>query len=51
MGSVVGINPDAVEGIKVRVDTSGLPKLREQMPLMKHNRFDPVLKAAVKKGE
>ncbi|GKX59911.1 deaminated glutathione amidase [Leminorella grimontii] len=50
-GSVVGINADAVEGIKVRVDTSGLPKLREQMPLMKHNRFEPVLKAVIKKGE
>ncbi|QBH97832.1 carbon-nitrogen hydrolase family protein [Limnobaculum zhutongyuii] len=50
-GSVVGINADAVEGIKVHVDTSGMQKLREQMPVVKHNRFQPVLKNPLNKSE
>lgn len=50
-GSVVGVNADAVESIKVRVDTSGMQKLREQMQVAKHNRFQPVLKNPLKKGE
>ncbi|AKJ43284.1 deaminated glutathione amidase [Pragia fontium] len=50
-GNIVGLNADAVEGIKVHVDTSGMQKLREQMPVVKHNRFQPVLKNPLKKGE
>ena len=42
-GTIVGLNADTVEGIKVHVDTSGMQKLREQMPVMQHNRFQPML--------
>lgn len=50
-GSVISMNADAVESTKVRVDNSGMQKLREQMQVVKHNRFQPVLKNPLKKGE
>ncbi|MDR0806568.1 MAG: carbon-nitrogen hydrolase family protein [Enterobacteriaceae bacterium] len=50
-GAVVGVNADAVKSIEVHVDTSGMQKLREQMPVVTHNRFQPVLKNPLKKGK
>ncbi|WP_159565534.1 deaminated glutathione amidase [Budvicia diplopodorum] len=50
-GTIIGLNADTVEGIKIHVDTSGMQKLREQMPVVQHNRFQPVLINSQTKSE
>ncbi|MCW6567807.1 deaminated glutathione amidase [Yersinia ruckeri] len=42
-GKILGENPDNVSALKVRVDINGLQKIRKQMPVMQHNRFQPSL--------
>ncbi|EKN4698846.1 carbon-nitrogen hydrolase family protein [Yersinia ruckeri] len=42
-GKILGENPDNVSALKVRLDINGLQKIRKQMPVMQHNRFQPSL--------
>lgn len=50
-GTVVGLNADAVEVTEVHVDTSGMQKIRKQMPIAQHNRFQPMLTNSQMKSE
>ncbi|HDL8055652.1 deaminated glutathione amidase [Yersinia enterocolitica] len=38
-GKIIGQNPDAVAALKVKIDTNGLETIRNQMPVLQHNRF------------
>ncbi|CNF46373.1 carbon-nitrogen hydrolase family protein [Yersinia mollaretii] len=38
-GKILGQNPDAVAALKVKVETTGLKTIRNQMPVLQHNRF------------
>ncbi len=42
-GNILAKNPDAVSALSVQVDLSGLQSMREKMPVMQHNRFQPML--------
>lgn len=42
-GNILAQNADAVSALKVRVNTSKLKTVRIQMPVLQHNRFQPVL--------
>jgi predicted amidohydrolase len=42
-GKVLAENADAVAALKVRVDSAGLQTVREQMPVLRHNRFQTSL--------
>lgn len=44
-GKVLAENADAVAALKVRVDTASLQPLRQQMPVLQHNRFQTSLTA------
>lgn len=44
-GKVLAENADAVAALKVRVDTANLNHIREQMPVLHHNRFQTLLMA------
>lgn len=49
-GKVLAENPDAVSALKVRVDITGLKTIREQMPVLQHNRFQTSLTAPFEKN-
>ncbi|CQH60144.1 putative carbon-nitrogen hydrolase [Yersinia enterocolitica] len=38
-GKIIGQNPDAVSALKVKIETTGLKTIRNQMPVLQHNRF------------
>ncbi|MEY4476238.1 MAG: hypothetical protein RL248_2005 [Pseudomonadota bacterium] len=38
-GKILAENPDAVSALKVKIDTAGLKTIRNQMPVLQHNRF------------
>ena len=40
-GKILGQNPDAVAALKVKIETTGLNIIRNQMPVLQHNRFLP----------
>jgi predicted amidohydrolase len=40
-GKILGQNPDAVAALKVKIETAGLNIIRNQMPVLQHNRFLP----------
>ena len=40
-GKMLGQNPDAVAALKVKIETTGLNIIRNQMPVLQHNRFLP----------
>ncbi|AIN16562.1 deaminated glutathione amidase [Yersinia rochesterensis] len=42
-GKILAQNPDAVAALKVKIDTKGLETIRNQMPVLQHNRFLPPL--------
>lgn len=48
-GKILGHNPDAVAALKVRIETAGLKTIRNQMPVMQHNRFQATLEPTLNK--
>ncbi len=38
-GKILAENPDAVSALKVKIDTADLKTIRNQMPVLQHNRF------------
>ncbi|CNH90903.1 putative carbon-nitrogen hydrolase [Yersinia aldovae] len=48
-GKIIGQNPDAVAALKVKIETTGLKKIRNQMPVLQHNRFLPPLVPSLNK--